>query len=131
MSIESDIITALSGVAGGRVYPVGEVPENLLANTATQKTFVAYRRLSYDPVMTLAGPEGDARSQMLFECWGGKTASTSAKQSALSLAASVRAAINAAAGLTRKYEVQVSGEDFEPETLEVMEPVLFDFWHAV
>ena len=124
MSIQSDIITALAAVAGGRVYPTGEVPED------APLPLVTYRRILHAPIMTLTGYEGTTNSVFVFECWGETTGTTSAKQVALDTAAAVVAAIDAAAGLTRKYRTDVSGEDYDAETLETMEPVQYSFWHA-
>lgn len=124
MSIQSDIYTALAAVAGGRVFPAGEVPEGV------PLPLVTYRRTLHAPIMTLGGYEGTTNSIFVFECWGETTATASAKQSALDVAAAVIAAIEAAAGLVRKYRTDVSGEDYDPETLETMEPVSYSFWHA-
>lgn len=124
MSIQSDIVTALAAVAGGRVYPTGEVPEK------APLPLVTFRRTLHAPIMTLGGYEGTTNSVFVFECWGETTAIVSAKQSSLDLATAVIAAIEAAAGLVNKYRIDVSGEDFDPETLETMEPVGYSFWHA-
>lgn len=124
MSIESDIITATETVASGRVYPVGEVPED------APLPLVTYRRSLHEPVMTLGGYEGTTHSVFVFECWGEKTDSASAKQSALTLATALIAAIEAAVPIVNKYREPVQGEDFEPATLEVMEPVQYSMWHV-
>lgn len=123
MSIQADIVTALSGVADDKVYPAGEVPDD------TEPPFVAYRRTLLDPVMTLQGYAGTSKSVFIFECWGQKTASVSAKQSSLTLADEVIDAIDASSILT-KYREPVSGEEYEPEVLELMEPVQYAFWHT-
>jgi len=123
MTIHSDIVTALAGVASGQVYP-DAAPENV------EPPLVIYRRLAYDPLMTLQGYAGQARSTFLFECWGKPTSSITAKASALALAASVQSAIDGAAGLTIKYREPVSGDQYEVETLELMEPVQYSFWHS-
>jgi len=125
VSIHSDIIEALeySDVASGNVFP-DAAPETAVP------PLVIYRRTVYEPIMTLQGPEGTIRSEFVFECWGTKSVSETAKASALALAASVRAAIESSADLWSKYEVPASGEMFEPATLEMMEPVIYSFWHA-
>lgn len=124
MSIQSDIVTALASVVGGRVYPAGEVPEKV------PLPLVTFRRTLHAPIMTLTGYEGTTNSVFVFECWGETTATASAKQAALTTAAAVIAAIDGAAGLPLKYRTEVTGEDYDPETLETMEPVSYSFWHA-
>lgn len=124
MSIQSDIITALAGVADDKVYPAGEVPDD------TEPPFVAYRRTLLEPVMTLQGYAGVSKSTFIFECWGQKTDSVSAKQASLTLADEVIAAIDADTTIRTKYREPVSGEEYEPDVLELMEPVQYSFFHA-
>lgn len=124
MSIESDIVTALASIASGRVYPSAP-PES-----APVLPLVVFKRTAYRPLIKLTGPEGTANSEFTFECWGKQTASVTAKQSALTLASQVRTAIEAAAGLVNKYEIQPDAEKFDPEMLETMEPVSYSFWHS-
>jgi hypothetical protein len=125
MSIHSDIVDALgyTNVANGNVYP-DAAPETALP------PLVIYRRSVYDPLMTLQGPEGTARSEFVFECWGAKSAVQTAKASALALASEVRNAIESSVDIWSKYELTATGEQFEQETLEMMEPVIYSFWHA-
>lgn len=118
MSIQSDIVTALSAVAGGRVYPQAAPQEAALP-------FVVYRRVAYEPVNLLAGAATNARSTFTFECWGASL------DSALTTAAAVVAAVNAAATLASRYRVDAAGDDYEPVVDAFMEPVSFSFWHAV
>lgn len=124
MSIDSTIVTALASVASGKVYPASGVPEKVLP------PFVVYRRLSRRDINTLNGTSGDVNSEYLFECWGKRTAIANAKAASEALATDVRAAIEASAALVPKYPVDVSAEEFEPETLELMEPVGYGFWHT-
>lgn len=126
MSIENDIITALSAVASGKVYPAGAVPEKATA------PLVAYRRTLYEVVQAIGGPYGMAHSEFVFECWGAKTSVVGAKSASQTLATALRAAIEASATLTaaNRFEIQNSGDKFEPELLEIMEPVFYSFWHT-
>jgi hypothetical protein len=125
MSIQSDVVTALSGVVGGRVYPEA-APQDIVL------PMVIYTRKSRDPLSTLLGATGDVNSEIVFECYA-KT-----KLEALDVADDVRAAIVAARSsvlggsgvLPVQYEMPVSTEDYTPETMEYMEPVGFGFWHA-
>ena len=117
MSIQSDIVTALASVAGGRVYPEAAPEDAALP-------FVIYRRTLYEPVMTLTGYAGATRSAFMFECWA------TTKAVALSTAAAVQSAIEAAAPITTKYREPASGEDFEPASDQYVEPVAYTFWHA-
>lgn len=125
MSIESDIVNALASVAGSRVYPVGVVPEKVTL------PMVTYRRVLCAPVQALEGPYGLTHSEFVFECWAGKTDTTQAKAPSVVLATAVRAAIEASAALkiSNRFEIPTPGDDYEPETLEIMEPVSYSFWH--
>ena len=123
MSIHSDIVTALAAIAGGRVYP-DAAPENLAP------PLVIYRRVGYEPLMTLQGYANLAKSTFVFECWAAPTATVTAKAAALTLAGQVQAAIDAASGLASKWREPVSGDEYDIETLELMEPVQYSFWHS-
>lgn len=126
MTIESDIVTACAGIT--KFYPAGEVPEN------TEPPLVTYRRTFYESPQLLGGGGcGLAHSEFTFECWGAKTEGvTSAKSASITLATSLRSALDASATLTAasRFEISNSGDKFEPELLEVMEPVFYSFWHA-
>jgi hypothetical protein len=134
MSIQSDIISALAGVAGNRVYP-DAAPEGVTP------PLVIVRRTLYEPLALLLGSSGIAKSTFTFECWGAKPSligqlttsqSKMAKSSALATASEVKAAIigGTAGSPFRTYFFEaVDGEDFDPQTLEMMEPVSASFWH--
>lgn len=124
MSIDTTIVTALAAVASGKVYPATGVPQG------TVPPFVVYRRVARRELNTLMGVTGDVNSEYVFECWGKRTASANAKATSEALASDVRAAIEASAALTPKYPIDVSAEEYEPETLELMEPVSYGFWHT-
>jgi hypothetical protein len=118
MTIQSDIVTALSAVASGKVYP--EVaPQDAVV------PLVIYRRVLYEPLTLIHSPVPvGARSSFVFECWA------ATKAGALTLAASVRSAIEATASFTDDcYLEPVSGEDYESVTDEFVEPVQYSFWH--
>jgi hypothetical protein len=117
MTIQTDIITALASVASGKVYPEA-APEDVAV------PLVIYRRIAHEPLMTLQGYSGSTRSSFVFECWA------TTKQGALTLAASVITAIDAASPLTTKYRENVSGEDYESQYDQFVEPVQYSFWHA-
>ena len=115
MSIQSDIIAALAGVAGGRVYPQA-------APADAPRPFVIYRRVNQDPLGTLDGFEGSINSVFSFDCYADNYAA------ALATADSVRAAIDGG-GFT-SYRDAGSGEDYEPVIDAYMEPVIYGFWHT-
>ncbi len=123
MSIHSDIVTALASVASGKVYP-DAAPENV------EPPLVIYRRIAYEPLMTLQGYNDLARSTFLFECWAKPTSSTTGKAGAIALAAQVQSAIDAATSFQSKWREAVSGDQYESETSELMEPVQYSFWHS-
>lgn len=134
MSIHSQIKDALEGVAGNRVYPDA-------ASDKAVPPLVIIRRVLYEPLPLLSGPSGIAKSTFSFDCWGANPVNVgqltpqeirTAKASALATAAEVRAAItgdSSGSPFSTFYFEPVSGEDFEPQTLEVMEPVSASFWH--
>ena len=115
MSLQSDIVTALSAVAGGQVFPQ-------YANADLEPPFVIYRINSKDTLQTLDGTIHDRNWSVVFGCYSDRYSD------AITLADSVRAAITAS-GLTH-YEESSPGEDYEPEVDLFMEPVYFGFWHT-
>lgn len=121
MSIQSDIITVLTGgspqVADGRVYPQAAPQDAVLP-------LVVYRKVSSDPLMTLGGYAGMTKSAFVFECWAGTYAA------AMTLADSVRSAIESAEALKPCYREQGDPDDYEPSVDQFVEPVLFSFWHS-
>lgn len=117
MTIQEDIVTALASIASGKVYPQA-APHN------TAAPFVVYRKVYSDPVMTLAGYEGTTHSGFVFECWDDTYAG------AISLADSVRTAIEAAAALKPSYREPADPDEFEPAVDLYVEPVQFSFWHS-
>ncbi len=122
MSIHADIKIALDGVAAvtaageTRVYPDAAPQDAPLP-------FVIMRQTLNDPQMTLMGYSGITHSVYVFECWA-KT-----KAVALSLAADVVVAIEASA-IVMKFREPSSGEDYEPLSDQLVEPVQYSFWHA-
>ncbi len=122
MTIHADIVTALAAVASGNVFP-DAAPENV------EPPLVIYRRIAYEPLMTLQGYAGIAMSTFLFECWAKPTTTTTGKAGALALAGQVQAAIDAGT-FTSKWREPVSGDQYDIETSELMEPVQYSFWHS-
>lgn len=121
MSLQSEIVTALASVAGGRLYPQIAEQDTALENLRNGAPYIVYRVTSKDPAQRLNGSAGLTRFTVLFECW----ASTYA--AALTLAEQVRTAIEASS-LT-SFEESASGEDYEPVIDAFVEPVLFGFWY--
>lgn len=114
MSLQSEIVTALASVAGGRVYPqVGE-PE-------AQLPFVVYRVLNKRAENNFCGYSGKTNFSVAFDCW----ADTYAE--ALSIADAVNAAIEASNLVS--YRDVSPGEDFELLDETFVEPTYFGFWY--
>lgn len=117
MSIQSDIISALSAVASGRVYPQAAPQDAAMP-------FVIYRRVSQEPITTIHDSSVRAtRSQFVFECYAETFAA------ALDLADTVRAAFLAASPTLDVFPVPSSGEEYAPAIDAYMEPVELGFWH--
>ena len=114
MSLQSEIVTALSGVASGKVYPQ-------FVNADIDPPFVVYRITSKDPLQTIDGTIHQRNSTAVFECYAENYAD------ALTLADGVRTAI-VGSSLTQ-YEDTSPGEDYDPVIDILMEPVYFGFWH--
>lgn len=114
MSLQSEIITALDGIASGKVYPQA-------APADVDVPFVIYRVSSKTPVNLLSGDAGIENSTVIFECYGDKYTDS------LTLAGEVRTAIEAS-DLTQ-YRVSSPGEDYIEPVDEFMEPVFYGFWY--
>lgn len=112
MSFQTDLITALASVAGGRVYP------NIAPENATYP-LVNYRVLNKEPIATIDGVVHAIKYNVVFECWA------TSYSGALTTAASVRAAITAST--MTYYPTDEPGEDYEGTTDSFMEPVYFGF----
>lgn len=115
MSLQADIITALSGVAGDRIYPQA-APQD------TTWPFVVYRVLSKSPENNFCGYSGQTAFIVAFDCW----ADTYAQ--ALTLAGQVVTAIEASDLVS--YRESSPGEEFEMTNETFVEPVYFGFWYA-
>jgi len=115
MSIQSQIVTALAAVAGGRVYPQA-APQD------AAKPFVVYRTAASEPVMTVHGYAGLTRSQFVFDCWAGTALS------ALDTADAVRVALEIP---TLTWVRETAPENgYSPESDEFSESVTYSFWHS-
>ena len=112
MTIQSDIVTALSGVASGRVYPQ-IAPEN-----ATYP-LVNYRIINKAPITTIHGTTLATDYTVVFECWATTYAG------ALSLADSVRSAVSAST--LNHVQTDEPGEDYDVQADSYMEPVYYVF----
>jgi Protein of unknown function (DUF3168) len=116
MSIQTEIVTALSAVASGRVYPQ-------VAPADAALPFVVYRVVSQNPLELMSGYSGSTQYTVVFESYA------TTYQGALTLSASVISAIEAATTLI-SYRDSSSGEEYEPSVDVFMEPVYFGFWHT-
>lgn len=112
MSVEAALVAALSGVAGGRVYPI-VAPEKAI------KPFVVYKAQA-EPIVDLAGNILADVTTVTFEAWGETYAS------ALATSAAVRAAIQASA--LAAIAVPTPEDGYDPQVDEYVRPVSFQFW---
>lgn len=115
MSLQSDIITALAGVAGGQVYPQ-YAPDDV------EPPFVIYRILGKTPLTTLDDTETLIQFVVAFEGYA------ESYQEALTLSAAVVSAIEVS-GIDHYYKDSSPGDDYIPLIDGFMEPVFFGFWH--
>jgi len=114
MSIETDVVAVLTAGTppSWEVYPQA-APQD------AEKPFVIYR-VATEPVTTIHGTVVINRHTFTFECWG---ATASAARTA---AAELRALIDASS-LT-KQRTTAPDNDYNAETDEYVEPVVYDFW---
>lgn len=115
MSVQSDLVTALSGVAGGRVGPWVE-------SAGVTRPFVVYVPISSEPTRTLDGTLVAEQSTFDLLC----VADTYA--AALTLRDQVRTAVLAAAALSAVEEA-FSGSEYEFAVDVYVEGARFTFWH--
>lgn len=115
MSVQSEIVTALAAVAGGRVFPQA-------ATADAVKPFVIYKNNGSEPVMTINGYAGITRTSFTFDCWGATA------QSALDTAASLRTALEISSFKWVREPTPDNGYDSESD--EYVEPVVYSFWHV-
>lgn len=112
MSVEAALVAALSGVAGGRVYPI-VAPEKAV------KPFVVYKAQA-EPIVDLAGNILAHATTVTFEAWGETYAS------AVATAAAVQTAIRAS-GLAASA-VPTPEDGYDTQVDEYVRPVSFQFW---
>lgn len=115
MSLQSDLMTALAAVAGGRVSP----------DISAEKTLyplVNYRVLNREPIATIDGVVHATQWQIIFECWAKNY------DDALATATAVRAAITASA--LNYYPISEPGEDYDAQVDSYMVPVYLGFLHV-
>lgn len=118
MSLQSDIVTALAGIAGNRVYPDA-------APADTDLPLVIYRVINKRPEAKLDSTVDLNNSIVAFESYAEDY------QGALTLAGQVDAAIQAITptGTLMYYPEAAPGEDYIIPTDDYMEPVFYGFWH--
>ena len=111
MSIESSVITALSAVAGGRVYPQA-APEK------AAKPFVIYKART-KPVTAISGAVLAWQTEIVFECWAGTY------QGALDVATSVASALSASS--LRGVPIEAAEDGYDPAVDEFVRPLAYEF----
>jgi hypothetical protein len=119
MSLQSDLVTALAGVAGGQVYP-DAVPADI------DKPYVVYRVKNESPLSRLNGTVDLIKFSVDFLCF------ENTYNESLTLAGAVRAAINAITPTATFmfFPTTSSGEDYVVPVDDYMVPVSFGFWHT-
>lgn len=120
MSVESELTAVLK--------PIAPVFPDAVRDGKTLPPLLIYRRTRFEPLNVLSGSAGMSKSTFVIECWAASEPSISAKKSALALAKAVSDAMEADTTL-ESVRVPVHGEEFEPETLEIMEPIAYAIWH--
>ena len=121
MSLQSDILSALSAVASGKVF-AQFVPEKSANGAEINPPFVVFRVLNKDPLAVLTGDEGLKNFSVVFECY------SETLDGALTLAGQVQSAIEASS--LNYYSESAPGEDYTLEVAVYMEPVYYGFWHS-
>ena len=111
--IQQDLFTALSGVAGGRVFP-NIAPGNV------QKPYVVYARVSSAPENTLADGASVENTRLQVDCFDTTYAA------AVALAEVVKAAMKSSA-IT--HLVLLEQDQFEPEANAHRVILDFSIWH--
>lgn len=111
MSIESDIVAALTGVAGGRIYPLA-APEKAV------KPFVIYKPQSM-PIVAMDGAILGQQAMIVFEAWGESYAS------ALSTANAIQPAL-VAAGIHGDM-IDPPEDGYDPQVDEYVRPMAMIF----
>ena len=111
--IQQEIFTALSGVAGGRVFP------NIAPNDV-QKPYVVYARVSSAPDNTLADGAPVENTRLQVDCFDTSYAA------AVTLAMAVKTAMKSS---PIAHLLLLEQDQFEPEAL--LHRVILDFsiWH--
>jgi hypothetical protein len=117
MTIETDLMTALAAVAGGRVR-MNETDEK------TARPYVIVRLIDQQPLMTLQGYAGSTKSFFEFESWA------ETKSSAVTTKLAVQAAIDAVFSTLAGYREDPPESGFDPDSGLHMEPCRYSFWHA-
>ena len=115
MSLQSDLVTALAGVASGRVYPQ-------VAPADAALPFVIYRVLDKTPEDTMNHTGTLINTILAFESYADDYLES------LTVSASVVSAISSS-GLDY-YKTTSPGENYEVLTDDYMEPVFYGFWHT-
>jgi len=112
--IQQDVVAALSGVAGGRVFP------NVAPNNVS-KPYVVYARVSSAPENTLADGAPIDNTRLQVDCFETTYAA------AIALAEAVKAAIKSSA---IAHVLLLEQDQFEPEAM--LHRVILDFsiWHS-
>lgn len=116
MSVHSDIATALSSVAGGRVY------WELAPQEDAGDEYVVIREVGHLRETTLNGYAGLTLHTFMFDCW-----SVRDKLAALTVAGQVEAAMET---LTLAYPEEVGADDFITDPMELMVARKYSIWHV-
>lgn len=111
MTIESDVVTALAGVAGGRIYPI-------VAPEKAAKPFVVYKA-QVEPITLLNGSVIGHKTILVFEAWGKNYAD------AVTTCAAIQPAL-IAAGIYG-IPVEPPEDGYDPQVDEYVRPLALSF----
>ena len=111
--MQQDLFAALSGVAGGRVFP-NVAPNNV------QTPYVVYARVSCNPENTLADGSPIDNTRLQIDCYDTTYAA------AVTLAQAIKQALKASA---IAHVALTEQDQFEPEALLHRVILEFSVWH--
>ncbi len=115
MTIQGDVVNEIA--AAGVLANADYEPQDASGE------YVVVIRTAYEPTMTMLGPTSPAKSTFSLLCKAGT------KAAAATLAATVTAAIQASTVIKCKFFEPVTGDEFEPETMDNAEVVNVSIWH--
>lgn len=115
-TVQEDVVAALAGVTGGRIYP-------LTRPQGATLPCVTYQRVSGQSVQSHSGASGQARSRFQFDVWGRTYDDVAAAGDALRVAL---IGLRGALGVLQLND----HDEADPLTGMVRRSLDFAIWHA-